>query len=73
MVTLLAASGNDYKWWKGDKTDFNKEGVLKGLSAFKRWLKQTPMEESFKYREGDIVGYMWDGSMVQQLQSVFIK
>lgn len=57
----------DYKYWRGDKTDFNKEGVLKGLAAFKRWLKQTPKEESFKYREGDIVGYMWVGSMIQNV------
>lgn len=54
-----------YNYWKGTKTDASKNGVLAGLSKFKSWSAQTPKEESFKYRDGDIVGYMWIGSMLQ--------
>lgn len=55
-----------FGYWKGTKTDLNKQHALKAINLFKSWLKDGSSDrESFKYSSGSIVGYMWVGAMVQ--------
>lgn len=54
-----------FGYWSGTKTDDNKNQALDAVHLYQNWLRSFPDRESFKYQSGNIVGYMWVGSMVQ--------
>ncbi|KAG7664419.1 uncharacterized protein J8A68_002054, partial [[Candida] subhashii] len=54
-----------FGYWKGTKTAANQKAAITAINYFKTQLKNNPSRESFSYSSGNIVGYMWVGSMIQ--------
>ncbi|KAG7660350.1 uncharacterized protein J8A68_006147, partial [[Candida] subhashii] len=54
-----------FGYWKGTKTTANQKAAITAINYFKTQLKNNPSRESFSYSSGNIVGYMWVGSMIQ--------
>lgn len=54
-----------FGYWRGTKTSANQQAALAALATFKSQLSANPKQESFSYSNGNIVGYMWVGSMIQ--------
>lgn len=49
----------------GDKSDAHKTQALAAINLLKNWLNDFPKRQSFKVSNGDVIGYMWVGGMVQ--------
>lgn len=59
-------SGNVFfGYTEGTKTDAHKTQALNAITTWGNILKQHPTRQSIKINNGDVVGFMWVGSMVQ--------
>lgn len=54
-----------FGYWRGTKTDSNKNDALGAIDKLNSYLSAFPDRESFKVQQGSVIGYMWVGSMVQ--------
>lgn len=54
-----------FGYWSGTKTESNKNDALGALDSLNSYLSSFSDRESFKVQHGNVIGFMWVGSMVQ--------